>query len=62
MFLFVCRFSQLWDEELAKRGPEKASVGRVVFKFVLSRVVTSSILALFALSLRLLSAVSIVSS
>lgn len=36
--LFHCRFQILWDEEIKRVGPERASLGRVVWKFQRTRV------------------------
>lgn len=35
---FHCRFQILWDEEIKRVGPERASLGRVVWKFQRTRV------------------------
>nr|XP_054770932.1 uncharacterized protein LOC129278822 [Lytechinus pictus] len=52
------RFSQLWNEELAVRGPKNASLGLVVFRFLLLRIIAGSMTMLMGLSVSLFSSVS----
>ncbi|XP_071488722.1 ATP-binding cassette sub-family C member 5-like [Diadema antillarum] len=54
------RFARLWEEELAKRGREKASVGRVIFKFMFFRVILGSSVMMLALGCSLFAAAYIV--
>ncbi|XP_041482958.1 multidrug resistance-associated protein 5-like isoform X1 [Lytechinus variegatus] len=54
------RFSQLWNEELALRGPKNASLGLVVFRFLLFRVIAGSLTMLMGLAVSLFSSAYIV--
>ncbi|XP_076747053.1 uncharacterized protein LOC111500676 isoform X2 [Maylandia zebra] len=48
----VRRFQRLWKEEVAKRGPEKASLVRVALRFLRTRLIRSTAVSVFvALSL-----------
>uniref|UniRef100_A0A669CX35 ATP-binding cassette sub-family C member 5 n=1 Tax=Oreochromis niloticus TaxID=8128 RepID=A0A669CX35_ORENI len=44
-----CRFQRLWDEEVAKRGLEKASLVRVAFRFQQTRLIVSVIIGILAM-------------
>ena len=54
----MTRFSHLWDEELAKRGPERASVAIVILRFILVRLFLGGFIMICGVSLNLFSAVS----
>uniref|UniRef100_A0A669DVK2 ATP binding cassette subfamily C member 12 n=1 Tax=Oreochromis niloticus TaxID=8128 RepID=A0A669DVK2_ORENI len=43
------RFQRLWDEEVAKRGLEKASLVRVAFRFQQTRLIVSVIIGILAM-------------
>lgn len=43
------RFQRLWDEEVAKRGLEKASLVRVAFHFQRTRLIVSVIIGILAM-------------
>ncbi|XP_030837464.1 multidrug resistance-associated protein 5 isoform X2 [Strongylocentrotus purpuratus] len=54
------RFSQLWDQEVAMRGPKMASVGLVIFRFLIWRVLFGSVTMLVALIVSLFSSAFVV--
>jgi len=49
--LHLCRLELLWQEEVSRKGPKRASFGSVVWRFVRTRIIVSSIV--YSLSLAL---------
>ncbi|XP_023932206.1 multidrug resistance-associated protein 5 [Lingula anatina] len=43
------RLEKLWQEELKRKGPEKASVGWVLFRFIKTRFIVATIIFIFML-------------
>ena len=60
-FLFFChRFRILWDEEVERMGPEKASLGRVVWKFQRTRVLMDIVVNILCIIMAAIGPVSAV--
>lgn len=45
----LCRLYRLWEEEVAKVGLEKASLGRVILRFQRTRLILSVFIGVLAM-------------
>ena len=52
------RLEKLWKEELKKKGPDKASFGRVVFGAAQTRIIFASITFIFSVTFSFVAPVS----
>ena len=57
-FLYYYRLETIWLDELAQKGPQSASLGRVAWKFIRTRAIASTILVVVQYILAFLSIVS----
>jgi hypothetical protein len=62
LLFFHCRFQILWEEEIKRVGPEKASLGRVVWKFQRTRVLMDVVANILCIVMAALGPVSGVGS
>lgn len=52
------RLEELWDDELMEKGPEEASLGRVMMRHLRTRLIAAGFVIFFALGINFLLNVS----